>query len=128
MGTLGGDNIFGIATRFQPTFAPTAQQINAFFGVDGLQSLFGGERGVSILVSGWFFDVTPEGVVDQEGLLLSYRDGIARTLVDNYGRVYPDCVMGEQYQQDPMGIRPAFLFATGQGGWAMSYRCVLQGL
>lgn len=128
MATLDGNNVFGVATRFRPTFDPTAQQINEFFGVSGLQSLFGGERGFTLMISGVFFDTSPAGVINQEGLLLSYRDGIARTIVDNYGRTYPDCVFTSQYQQHEIGLRPAVFLPSLTYGWCLPYQCVFKGL
>ena len=128
MGLLNGVNVFGIATTFQPSIDATAQQINAFFGVNGVQAVHGGQRGMSILVSGVFFGPTPESVIAQEGILLSYRDGISRRLDDNLGRVYPSVVFDGPYQTWEHGVKPAFLPYGGVGGWAMAYKAVFREL
>jgi len=129
MGLYGGESIFGVCTSFVPSFEPTAEQLNAFFGVNGVQAIHGGERGVTVLISGVFFGLTEGDVVNQEGLMLSYRDGIARTLVDNFGRVYPNVLLTSTYQPWEHGVKPAYLMSGGPiSGFAMSYKMVARSL
>lgn len=127
MATLNGSNVFGYAVRFKWLPNPTAQQVNEFFGVSGLQSLFGGERGSILSVEGTFFGPNAAIVIAQESLLLSYRDGIARTLVDDWGTVYPDFVFSGRYQRDDNGVKPGKL-ASGITGWCLRYQCTFEGL
>lgn len=126
MGTLDGAGVFGVATRFNAAFDPTASQINEFFGVDGTMCLFGGERGLVLMVEGVLFGATPEDVVAQEGMLLSYRDGIPRTIVDNHWRVYPNVIFDGPYQAWEHGIKPAVVGPFG--GWALPYKAAFRGL
>ncbi|WP_165251179.1 hypothetical protein [Paludisphaera soli] len=128
MGTLDGQAVFGYATSFTPAFDPTAAQINAFFGVDGVQALHGGQRGFVVLVSGVLFDLTPNAAIARETILLGYRDGIARTLVDNFGTTYLDVVFDGAYQRWEQGVKPAYLGPAAVGGWAIAYKAVFRGL
>jgi hypothetical protein len=128
MGFLDGQPVFGYATSFTPTFDPTAQQLNAFFGINGVQALHGGERGFVVLVSGVLFDLTPNDVVARETILLSYRDGIARTLVDNFGTAYVDVIFDGAYQRWEHGVKPAYHCGFAVEGYAVAYKAVFRGL
>lgn len=126
MGTLNGSNVFGVATTFEAAFDPTAAQINEFFGVDGVMSLHGGERGFVVMVSGVFFGLSEADVVAAEGVFLSFRDGIPRTLVDNFARIYPNVIFDGPYQDWGRGIKPAAVGAYY--GYALPYKAVFRGL
>ena len=52
MTTLDGNSIFGTAVSVVHNPHPNAQQINHFFGIDGQQTLFGGTRGRTFIISG----------------------------------------------------------------------------
>lgn len=127
MGLLDGADVFGLATRFKWMPNPTAQQINEFFGVSGLQSLFGGERGSVLTVTGVFFGASAADVIAQETRLLTYRDGIARTITDNWGTVYPGFIFSGRYQRDDSNITPART-SFGLWGWGLPYTVVFEGL
>jgi hypothetical protein len=129
--TFGGQAIFGFAVKIEEVPMQCSQQLEAFFGVPGLLSVFGGSRGRTFNVSGVLFDVDIPALNHDEdvftpGVSGSMADGIARTLEDTRGRSWSNVVYLGQFQPDPMGPRPA---ASGAGvGWALPYRAVFHGL
>jgi hypothetical protein len=129
--TYGGVPIFGLAVQIQEIPNPCAQQLEAFFGVPGQLSVFGGSRGRSFAISGVLFDVDLETLNQDEDFFTpnvtgSYADGIARPLFDTRGRTWANVIYLGEFQPDPMGPRPA-VWATGSG-WALPYRAVFHGL
>ena len=110
---------------------PAAQQQEAFFGVPGMLSVFGGSRGRTFQISGVLYDIdlgtlNADENVFTPGVDSSVADGIARTLFDTRGRSWSNVVYLGQFQPDPMGPRPAVW--AGSGGWALPYRAVFHGL
>jgi hypothetical protein len=124
--TYGGVPIFGLAVRIEEVPGQASQQLEAFFGVGGLLSVFGGTRGRRFNVSGVLFDVDLPTLNDDEALFMSFQDGIARVLSDTRGRDWPNVVYLGEFEPDPMGPRPAE-WGFG-GGWALPYRAVFHGL
>ena len=129
--TFGGVPIFGLAVRIEQVPAQVAQQFDAFFGVPGILSLFGGTRGRTFQVQGVLYDVDlPTLNADENiftpGVLGSVADGIARPLFDTRGRTWANVVYLGQFQADPMGPRPAVW--ADSGGWILPYRAVFHGL
>jgi hypothetical protein len=129
--TFGGVPIFGIAVKIEEVPAQAAQQLEAFFGVPGLLSVFGGTRGRTFNVSGVLYDVDIPTLNSDEdvftpGVSGSMADGIARPLFDTRGRTWANVVYLGQFQPDPMGPRPAVW--GGGAGWALPYRAVFHGL
>jgi hypothetical protein len=129
--TYGGVPIFGIAVQIQQIPMTAAHQSEAFFGVPGLLSVFGGSRGRTFQVSGVLYDVdlttlNADENVFTPGVSGSVADGIARTLFDTRGRTWANVVYLGEFQPDPMGPRPAVW--AGSGGWALPYRAVFHGL
>lgn len=118
--TYNGEAIFGLAVTMPHVVNPPAEQLNAFFGVSGQQSLFGGMRGRVFEVSGVLFGVTLMELNNAEGLFLSYIDGIARVLVDTRGRAWPSVIV-RTFQPNGRVIRDA-------RGFYQSYRALLTGL
>ena len=100
-----------------------AQQINHFFGVDGQQTLFGGVRGRTFIISGVLSASNMPTLNAVEATLLSYADGLTHTLVDNRGRIWPNVIFRGEYMPSPMGPRP-----LAGGGWCLPYRLVMDGL
>jgi hypothetical protein len=117
-----GNSVFGLAVKVQQTKNPSAQQINAFFGVTGTQMIYGGGRGRVFMISGVLIGSDLTELNAAESTLLSYDDGIARTLTDPWGRSWPYVVSSGDYHADPAGPRPF------DGGWAIAYRCTFRGL
>jgi hypothetical protein len=129
--TYGGVPIFGMAVHIEQVPMQAAQQVEAFFGVPGMLSVFGGTRGRTFQVSGVLFDVDlPTLNADEDiftpGVNGSVADGIARPLADTRGRTWANVVYIGQFQPDPMGPRPAVW--AGSSGWALPYRAVFHGL
>jgi hypothetical protein len=129
--TYGGAPIFGLAVKIEEVPMQASQQLEAFFGVPGLLSVFGGTRGRTFNVSGVLYDVdipTLNAVenVFTPGVTGSMADGIARPLFDTRGRTWTNVVYLGQFQPDPMGPRPAVW--AGSSGWALPYRAVFHGL
>lgn len=106
----GNTAIFGFSVRMRMTLNPQAEQLNAFFGVTGMQSLFGGLRGRVFLTNGVLFGSTVGDLNAAEALLVSYIDGVARVLVDTRGRTWVGVKMmapyepGERVLQDARGL------------------------
>ena len=123
MTTLDGNTIFGTAVSVAQSPHPNAQQINHYFGIDGQQTLFGGTRGWSFIISGVLSASSLTALNGAEATLLSYADGLAHTLVDNRGRVWPNVIFRGEYTPSPAGPRP-----LAGGGWCLPYRLVMEGL
>jgi hypothetical protein len=121
--TLDGNAIFGTAVNVIHNPHPNAQQVNHFFGVDGQQTLFGGTRGRTFVISGVLSASTISALNAVEASLLSYADGSTHILVDNRGRVWPNVIFRGEYSPSPMGPR-----SLAGGGWCLAYRLVMEGL
>jgi hypothetical protein len=120
--TYGGIPMFGLVTSFQATQNPTAQQIDAFFGVEGQLGLFGGARGHVFMIAGTFEEENIETLNADEAAIETFADGVARTLTDTRGRAWPNVIYKGEYAPDAMGPRPTDI------GWASSYRLTMHGL
>jgi hypothetical protein len=90
MPSFGGVYIFGTSVSMRTTDNPRATQINSFFGISGLETLDGGARGRFTAVSGVISGSSAAVLASGEAMFRSYSDGIARTLVDNFGTAWPD--------------------------------------
>ncbi len=123
MTTLDGNPIFGSAVSVIHNPHPNAQQMNQFFGVNGRQTLFGGTRGRTFIVSGVLSAQSLALLNTAESTLLSYADGLVHTLVDNRGRIWPNVIFRGEYSPSHTGPR-----ALAGGGWCLPYRLVLEGL
>jgi hypothetical protein len=122
MATYNGASIFGAAVRVQQIGHPNAQQINAFFGVSGTQTLYGGGRGRLFLIRGILLGSTIAELNAAEAVFQGYADGTARTLVDPRGRNWPNVIFRGEFVPDSGGPLPTV------GGWALPYRAVFYGL
>jgi hypothetical protein len=108
-----------------------AQQVESFFGVSGVLSVFGGTRGRTFMVSGVLFDIDLPSLNANEALFLpgfsgSFADGIARVLFDTRGRTWQNVVYLGQFEPDHMGPQPGV--CGSDSGWVLPYRAVFQGL
>lgn len=88
MPSYDGNQIFGNAVKMESPVNPTADQMNAFFGVSGLESLYGGQRGRVTLVKGLLVGGSLPALNAAIALFESYFDGIARVLVTTRGVTY----------------------------------------
>lgn len=101
--SFGGVDIFGAAVHIQNIPRSNAHQVNSFFGVNGNVTLFGGTRGRVFEVTGVLIGSDIPDLLAAEALLLSYADGIARTLVDPVGRTFPNVYFRGEYLPSPEG-------------------------
>jgi hypothetical protein len=69
---------------------PRENQLNAFFGLSGLESLDGGLRGRVTHVTGLLYGTSAPLLASAEALFRSFNDGSARTLVDTLGATWPN--------------------------------------
>lgn len=125
--TYDGNSIFGLAVRIQVEPNPTAQQIDAFFGVNGNIALFGGARGTMFLIDGVLYGADLSDLNSLEGLFQpsvpgNYADGIARTLIDTRGRTWENVIYAGRFQPDAMG--PKYF----DGGIVLPYKTAFQSL
>ena len=121
--TLDGSPVFGLATNVVHTPHPNAQQMNEFFGVNGVQTLFGGARGRTFLVSGVLVADDIATINVYEALLLSSADGLPHTLIDNRGRVWENVIFRGEYQPFEQGPR-----LLANGGYCLPYKLTMMGL
>jgi hypothetical protein len=120
--TYDGVNIFGAATQFQHVAHANAQQVNAFFGVTGTQTLYGGGRGRMFLIRGILLGDSLPDLNTAEARIQSYADGVARTLVDPRGRSWQNVIYRGEFVPDVKGPYPT------STGWALPYRAIFHGL
>ncbi len=115
-----GQAIFGQAIRVAVHDNPSAAQISAWFGVNGLVRLHGGGRGRLFEVAGVLVAPDPGTLAELEALIRSYDDGIGRVLVDTKGVSWP-MVVFHLY-------RPEGRWMAAVGGYAQPYKAVFEGL
>lgn len=120
MATYEGVDIFGVAVKMRHTLNPTAEQINAFFGLSGQQSLWGGQRGRLFEVDGVFVGASLLELNTAEALFLSYIDGIVGILVDTRGRTWPNVLVKT--------LQPGERILRDARGFYLPYKALLVGL
>jgi hypothetical protein len=120
--SYGGAPIFGAAVRIQHIPHPNVQQVDSFFGSNGNVTLFGGSRGRTLEVTGVLVGRDLPSLLAAEAVLLSYADGIARTLVDPLGRTFPSVIFQGEYLPSPEGPK------WTDTGVCLPYRAVFHGL
>ena len=97
MASYGGVNLFGTSVSFSTLDRPRQIQANSYFGVDGVESLDGGSRGRSTVVSGVLFAPSPAGLASTESAFRNYSDGMSRDLIDGFGSLWPNVLL-ESFQ------------------------------
>jgi hypothetical protein len=120
---IDGQAVFGFATNLRMEPRPNSQQLTEFFGVNGVQTIFGGARGRLFFISGVLAADVVADLNTAEGLLLSFADGLPHIITDNRGRVWPNVIFRGQYQPFDQGPR----YLAG-GGVCLPYKCVMFGL
>jgi hypothetical protein len=120
MATYNSDSIFGLAVTIVHELNPPAEQLNAFFGVTGTQSLYGGLRGRVFLISGLLWGTDMGALNTAEAVYLNYCDGKARTLVDTRGRTFPSVLLKP--------LQPQGRVLQDGRGLFLPYRGVANGL
>lgn len=121
--TFGGLAMFGQAVNMHMTPNANAAQIAAFFGVFGVQSLDGGQRGRIHEVTGLMVGATPALVQANEIQWEQFATGISQLLIDTTGLAWPNTVYRNEFSWDGR-----FLLIPAQGLWCRSYRLILHGL
>ena len=109
MASFGGASIFGTAVSMATSDNPRETQLNAFFGLSGLESLDGGMRGRSTQVAGLLFGSTASLLANAEALFRSYNDGVAHTLIDTLGVIWTSVRLASfqpqgRIRQSPGGV------------------------
>jgi hypothetical protein len=109
MASYGGIDIFGTAVSMSTADNPRETQLNAYFGLSGLESLDGGMRGRATHASGLLFGNSSLILVAAEAQFRSYNDGVARTLVDTMGGIWPNVFLVSfqpqgRVRQSPYGV------------------------
>jgi len=120
MATYNGEDIFGYAVTMIHVLNPTAEQLNAFFGLNHQQALWGGQRGRAFEVTGLLHGADATALNNAEALYHSYIDGRARTLVDTRGRTWSS-VLVKQFQ-------PGGKVLQDNRGFYLPYKGLLVGL
>lgn len=90
MALFGGTNVFGTAVSMATADNPRENQLNAYFGLSGLESIDGGGRGRATQASGLLHGRSPGELAAAEARFRSFNDGIARPLTDTLGLVWPN--------------------------------------
>src|SRR5262249_27586323 len=90
MPSFGGTNLFGTSVVMNTVDHPRERQVNSFFGISGLEPLDGGSRGRFTHATGVLFGSSAAALAASEAQFRSFNDGIARTLVDNFGAAWPN--------------------------------------
>ena len=110
MSSFGGTNIFGTAVSMSTADNPRENQLNAFFGLSGLESLDGGSRGRVTHVGGLLFGFSPSSLASAEALFRSFNDGVARPLMDTLGMTWPNVRLQMFQPQGRVRQSPGGLF------------------
>ena len=84
-GTFNGVSIFGFQVKMQTVDNPRGQQINAFPGLSGRESLDQGLRGRFTNVEGRHFGSNISDLASVQETYRSFNDGRAYPLVDTRG-------------------------------------------
>jgi hypothetical protein len=108
MPSYGGAPIFGFAVTMATGDYELRRQENEFPGISGVESLTLGASGLFTEVDGTLAGSGSAGLAAAEGTFRSYKDGVARVLVDNYGESWGNVVLDTfqpqgRVKQDPGG-------------------------
>src|SRR4051812_5080928 len=90
MASFGGVNLFGTSVSMGTADNPREKQLNAYFGLSGLERLDGGSRGRVTRVTGLLYGSSPALLSSAESRFRSFNDGVARVLVDTLGATWPN--------------------------------------
>lgn len=122
--TYGGVALFGKSVSVKHNPNANAAQIAAFFGVNNVQTLDGGSRGRVFEITGCLYGATPAACVFAEQFLLSFGDGIGRTLIDTTGLPWSDVVFKREFTRQGQFMKDC----TFPFGWILPYSCLFYGL
>lgn len=108
MPTFNGVDIFGAGCSMATGDLGRDEQENSYCGLNGIESLDHGDRGLVTECSGVLYGATSGDLDSFEITFRSYRDGNAYTLVDSYGDAWQNVKMASfrpsgRIRQDPGG-------------------------
>jgi hypothetical protein len=113
MASFGGTPLFGTAVSMTTVDNPREKQLNAFFGLSGLETLDGGLRGRVTHVTGLLYGTSPSALASSEGTFRSFNDGVVRPLVDTLGVTWTSVRLESFQPQGRIRQSPAgMLFRT----------------
>lgn len=106
MPSFNGLPIFGRSPTIKTAINRPSRQENAFFGVNGKESLAGGTRGFVTIASGVLCGDTAGDLAAALGNFWALADGRSHVLIDSFGVAWPDVTLDsfepdEPVRQDP---------------------------
>lgn len=110
----GNSALFGRSVAVTMIPHESAEQLSAFWGLSGVLRAWGGGRGRMFEVRGVLYGSDFANLWTAISTLLSYDDGIARTLVDTAGNSWPQVIFTgrwkpeDQYRYAPDGVYLAY--------------------
>lgn len=113
----------GVAVSVRHAANPVAMRPSSFFGVHGIDVVFGGSRGRTFDVRGLLLGSYPGDLRAAVATLLSFADGVPRVLIDSDGVAWPDVVFTGRMEEGRRVFNP-----NGLGGMALEYRARFLGL
>ena len=99
--TFGGNQIFGYAPVISTRDVPRETQTNAFFGLDGVEQLDGGDRGMESHATGILLGLGESGLRSLLTTFRSFKDGQGRVLTDTIGIEWPNVTL-KTFTPSPM--------------------------
>jgi len=121
--TYDGQAIFGLAVSVHHQMNPTAQQMNSFFGIQGVQAVFGGTRGRVFYINGLLTAADQPGVRAAQAAIFSYADGVPRELRDTFGYTWSNVIFKGDFQEGQFVHAVNGTYSVG-----MAYKAVFIGL
>jgi len=118
--SLGGFTIFGRSIRMRTVKDASAEQINHFFGLQGVERIHGGIVGRITLVQGVLAGVTDVNLIAARVLIESYDDGVARVLIDTIGIPWANVIFNQ--------FEPGERILKDNRGHYLPYRAILRHL
>lgn len=93
MPSFNGVAIFGAAVKMATGDLEVARQETGFPGLNGVESLAMGSRGLFTTAEGVLYGNSAGGLQSSESTFRSYRDGNSYVLVDSFGGSWNNVVM-----------------------------------
>ncbi len=85
MALFDGFDIFGLTETCNTGDHPRDTQTNSFNGLNGVEELDGGSRGLTTRITGVLFGAGLDGLSAARGIFRSYKDGNTYVLTDTHG-------------------------------------------
>jgi len=120
MPSFNNTAIFGIGVVMPTGDDERGRQVNEYPGRHGVEVVDLGSRGRTTEVSGTHVEFSVAGLIFVQGVFRSYRDGIAYTLVDTAGRIWPG-VLCERFN-------PTGAIMRGNNTYIQPYRATFRHL